>query len=180
VRFLPGNAGNLEAGGDENGVENSLVFVGMVGLADPPRRGIAASIAACHAAGIRVVMITGDHVRTASSIARSVGILEPGMDSTALVLNGSALASMTVEQLATLDPFPVVFSRVTPDNKLNIVKALQLRKDVVAMTGDGVNDAPAIRQANVGVAMGRSGTDITRQVRRRGMNRGERQVLQGM
>lgn len=172
VRFLPGNAGNPEAAGDENGVETSLVFVGMVGLADPPRRGIAASIAACHAAGIRVVMITGDHVRTASSIARSVGILEAGMDSNALVLNGSALASMTVEQLATLDPFPVVFSRVTPDNKLNIVKALQLRKDVVAMTGDGVNDAPAIRQANVGVAMGRSGTDITRQVCRRGMDEG--------
>jgi len=150
----------------EEQVETALVFVGLVALADPPRKGIEQSIKACHDAGIRVVMITGDHVRTATSIARSVGILDPSEnEGGSLVLNGSALSSMTVEQLATLDPFPVVFSRVSPDNKLNIVKALQLRGDVVAMTGDGVNDAPAIRQADVGVAMGRSGTDITRQVK---------------
>jgi Ca2+-transporting ATPase len=150
----------------EEQVETALVFVGLVALADPPRKGIEQSIKACHDAGIRVVMITGDHVRTATSIARSVGILDPSEnEGGSLVLNGSALSSMTVEQLATLDPFPVVFSRVSPDNKLNIVKALQLRGDVAAMTGDGVNDAPAIRQADVGVAMGRSGTDITRQVK---------------
>lgn len=160
------DSGNLvdDVGLDEEKVEVALVFVGLVALADPPRKGIEQSIKACHDAGIRVVMITGDHVRTATSIAQSVGILDVSEDEGgSLVLNGSALSSMTVEQLAILDPFPVVFSRVSPDNKLNIVKALQMRGDVVAMTGDGVNDAPAIRQADVGVAMGRSGTDITRQ-----------------
>lgn len=154
-----------DVGLDEEQVEVALVFVGLVALADPPRKGIEQSIKACHDAGIRVVMITGDHVRTATSIAQSVGILDVSEnEGGSLVLNGSALSSMTVEQLAILDPFPVVFSRVSPDNKLNIVKALQMRGDVAAMTGDGVNDAPAIRQADVGVAMGRSGTDITRQV----------------
>lgn len=149
---------------DEETVEKDLCVIGLVALADPPRRGIEKSIQECHTAGIRVVMITGDHVRTAMSIARSIGILPPaGHDDRGLVMNGQALSSMTVEQISTLQPFPVVFSRVSPDNKLNIVKGLQLRGDIAAMTGDGVNDAPAIRQADVGIAMGKSGTDITRQ-----------------
>jgi P-type Ca2+ transporter type 2C len=135
-------------------VEKDLTFVGLVALADPPRQGIEKSIASCHRAGIRVCMITGDHVKTAVSIARSIGILPKGADvgdmehgaapdaGQRLIMNGSALSSMTVEQLSKLEPFPVVFSRVSPDNKLNIVKALQMRGDVSAMTGDGVNDAP--------------------------------------
>ena len=170
LRF-EGSLGEITDCFSEAVVEKDLVFIGLVALADPPRQGIEHSIAACHGAGIRVCMITGDHVKTAVSIARSIGILsQHGEDVKVgrntehqLVMNGSSLSSMTVEQLAALEPFPVVFSRVSPDNKLNIVKALQLRGDIVAMTGDGVNDAPAIRQADVGVAMGRSGTDITRQ-----------------
>jgi Ca2+-transporting ATPase len=145
------------------------VFVGIVALADPPRKGIERSIAACYAAGIRVCMITGDHLKTATAIAQSIGMLPEVVDAQdeiahrSLLMNGSRLSSFTVEQLAAIDPFPVVFSRVSPENKLNIVKALQLRGDITAMTGDGVNDAPAIRQADVGVAMGRSGADITRE-----------------
>jgi len=171
-QLLLGHSSSSSSSYHETEVEKELVFIGLVALADPPRQGIEDSIAACHNAGIRVCMITGDHVKTAVSIARSIGILSlprRNLDASGrnkenqLVMNGSSLSSMTVEQLAALEPFPVVFSRVSPDNKLNIVKALQLRGDVAAMTGDGVNDAPAIRQADVGVAMGRSGTDITRQ-----------------
>lgn len=150
-------------GVDDLDMESDLTVIGMVGIADPPRQGLRECVEACHTAGIRVCMITGDHARTATAIAKSVSILPQDSEmSSDLVMNGSALASMPVEQLASLRPFPMVFSRVSPDHKLNIVKALQMRGDIVAMTGDGVNDAPAIRQANVGVAMGISGTDITR------------------
>lgn len=141
--------------------ENKLAFVGLIGSLDPPREEVPAAIERCHAAGIRVCMITGDHALTAIAVARSIGIYQDGVSET---LKGIELDALTMEQLAAYEPFPTVFSRVSPDNKLKIVRALQRRGDVVAMTGDGVNDAPAIKQADVGIAMGRAGTQIAKQV----------------
>lgn len=142
--------------------ERELVCVGLAGIVDPPREVVKKAIAECHRAGIRVVMITGDHAATALAIARQIGIA--GSDpATSRVINGDTLSALSDEQLTALDPFPCVFSRVSPDNKLKIVRALQKKKEIAAMTGDGVNDAAAIKQADVGIAMGQTGTEITRQ-----------------
>ncbi|PJF18870.1 hypothetical protein PSACC_01281 [Paramicrosporidium saccamoebae] len=143
-------------------MENEMVFVGLVGLYDPPREDVAESVAQCQRAGIKVCMITGDHLKTATAIATQLGIYNQGRPELSRVLNGHDLDLLSVEVIAALRPFPSVFARVSPSNKLSIVQALQRRNETVVMTGDGVNDAPAIRQANVGVAMGRGGTQITR------------------
>ncbi|ORX48414.1 calcium ATPase [Piromyces finnis] len=143
--------------------ETQLSFIGLIGLIDPPKKGVRESIATCKTAGIRVIMITGDHVTTASAIARQLGIIDPDNVSMQRTMKGSELDLLSDDAIAELKPFPSVFARVSPDNKLKIVKALQARGELDAMTGDGVNDAPAIKKADVGIAMGLSGTEITKQ-----------------
>jgi len=143
--------------------ESNLSFIGLIGLIDPPKKGVRESIAICKNAGIRVIMITGDHVITASAIARQLGIIDSENISMQRTMKGSELDLLSDDAIAELKPFPSVFARVSPDNKLKIVKALQARHELAAMTGDGVNDAPAIKKADVGIAMGIGGTEITKQ-----------------
>jgi len=144
---------------DAVALERELTLLGMIGLEDPPRRGAAAALAACRAAGIRVGMITGDHPLTARAIADEVGLLGPDR----LVVDGRVLPADDAILGALLDRDGVVVSRVTPEDKLRIARVLRERGHVVAMTGDGVNDGPALREANIGIAMGRSGTDVARE-----------------
>ncbi|KAJ2041448.1 hypothetical protein H4S03_000365 [Coemansia sp. S3946] len=143
--------------------ESELVFAGLVGLIDPPRSGIIDSVCRCHDAGVKVIMITGDHIGTATAIAESIGIIRAERPETHRAISGAELDLLSDEATAILDPFPSVFARVSPENKVKIVKALQQSGHIVAMTGDGVNDAAAVKGADVGVAMGLNGTDITKQ-----------------
>jgi magnesium-transporting ATPase (P-type) len=136
-----------------------LTFLGLQGMWDPPRPGVKDAIAACQRAGIRVVMITGDHAETAKAIAAELGIAPAG----APVLTGVQLSAMDDEQLRDAAREITVYARAEPVHKLRIVRALQEHGEVVAVTGDGVNDAPALRAANVGIAMGQSGTDVARE-----------------
>jgi calcium-translocating P-type ATPase len=145
--------------GEVDEAEAGLDLLGLVGLEDPPRPHAAGSVAACRKAGIGVAMITGDHPATALAIAREVGLA--GDD--ALVLQGHELPEDETTLGALLDRDGVVVSRVAPEDKLRIARALHARGHVVAMTGDGVNDGPALQQADIGVAMGRSGTDVARE-----------------
>lgn len=139
--------------------EFGLTLLGLVALEDPPRHGAAAALAACRRAGIRVAMITGDHPETARAIAREIGL---GSQDTP-VLRGSDLPEDQARLGELLDYDGMVVARVTPEDKLRIAQALRARGHVVAMTGDGVNDAPALREAAIGVAMGKSGTDVARE-----------------
>jgi Ca2+-transporting ATPase len=139
--------------------ECDLEFVGLVGLIDPPRPEAARSVAACKAAGITPVMITGDHPATAHAIASRLGIEEPG----ARILTGQQLAALSQDDLVTEIGRVRVYARISPEQKIRIVEALQDKGEFVAMTGDGVNDAPALRRADIGVAMGRIGTDVARE-----------------
>jgi Ca2+-transporting ATPase len=141
-------------------IPHDLTLLGLVGMIDPPREEAAAAVAECRAAGITPVMITGDHPATAAAIARRVGILEAGDDQ---VLTGSALSQMDDAALADSVSRVRVYARVDPEQKIRIVRALQANGQSVAMTGDGVNDAPALRQAEIGVAMGQGGTDVARE-----------------
>jgi Ca2+-transporting ATPase len=140
-------------------VERDLVFVGLTGMYDPPRPEVKDAVAKCRAAGIRVVMITGDHPHTAMAIARELGIAT-GDD---VALAGMELDQLTDDELRQRAPKTAVFARVTAEHKLRIVRAWRANDAVVAMTGDGVNDAPAIKGADIGIAMGRSGTEVTKQ-----------------
>jgi magnesium-transporting ATPase (P-type) len=151
----PPGAGRL--GPDE--MPSDLCFLGLVGMTDPPREGVPDAIAACHRAGITVAMITGDHAITARAIAERVGLAGPDTG----LLTGPELAALDERELAERLDRVRVFARTTPQDKLRIVKAWQARGAFVAVTGDGVNDAPALRQANLGVAMGGSGTDVARE-----------------
>ncbi len=143
---------------------DGLVFLGLQGMIDPPRPEAIAAVEACHAAGVQVKMITGDHVLTASAIARQLrlgGLGHAGSELT--TISGVQLEALSDEELSEVAQKTHVFARVTPEQKLRLVKALQERGHVVAMTGDGVNDAPALRQADIGVAMGITGTEVAKE-----------------
>ena len=142
----------------ESDLEDGLSLLGLVGMIDPPRATAAAAVAACRRAGIRVKMITGDHAGTARAIARDIGLCTNGA-----VLTGAELETLDEAQLFGAVAHVDVFARVAPEHKLRLVEALQARDEVTAMTGDGVNDAPALRQADIGVAMGVSGTAAARE-----------------
>lgn len=135
-----------------------FVFVGLIGLADPIRSEVPDAIAECHSAGIRVIMITGDHSTTAKSIARKIGL-----KNSHLVMTGAELSEIPAKDLTKKIKGINIFSRVSPMQKLQIVEALQKTGEVVAMTGDGVNDAPALKAADIGIAMGQRGTDVARE-----------------
>lgn len=139
-------------------LEQGLTLVGLVGMIDPPRQEVKGSIAECYQAGIQTIMITGDHVVTASAIARDLGILREGEKA----VTGTELQAMSDEELAANIEKYKVYARVTPSDKIRIVKAWQDHGQVVAMTGDGVNDAPALKAADIGCAMGITGTDVAK------------------
>jgi magnesium-transporting ATPase (P-type) len=144
---------------DSHSSEAELIFAGLVGLVDPPRPGVSEAIATCHVAGIRVIMITGDHPRTASALAREIGLAQQP-----LAVTGDTLRTMSDADLQLLlDEPDLLFARTSADQKMRIVQALQRRGEIVAATGDGVNDAPALRCADVGIAMGVSGTDVAKE-----------------
>ncbi|WP_057763160.1 calcium-translocating P-type ATPase, SERCA-type [Cytobacillus praedii] len=144
---------------DEKEAEKGLTFIGLQGMIDPPRPEVKDAVKECKEAGIKTVMITGDHVITAKAIAKQLGILT----NKSKVLDGKALSEMNVDELEEVVDDVSVFARVSPEHKLKIVKALQNKGHIVAMTGDGVNDAPAIKAADIGVAMGITGTDVAKE-----------------
>jgi calcium-translocating P-type ATPase len=167
VAYRPLDAG--ERPDAHTGLEQRLIYVGTVGIIDPPRADVAEAIREAHGAGIRVVMITGDHPRTALRIATDLGILTKGAAQPAQALTGvqlDALAQRGEPAFAAAVRNTSVFARVAPRHKLHIVRALQAGGDVVAMTGDGVNDAPALKAADIGIAMGITGTEVTKQAAR--------------
>ena len=143
----------------ETEAERDLIFIGLQGMIDPPRPEVKQAVKECREAGIRTVMITGDHVNTAKAIAKQLGITS----GKSRVIDGKALAEMSVETLEDVVDDVSVFARVSPAHKLKIVKALQNKGHIVAMTGDGVNDAPAIKAADIGIAMGITGTDVAKE-----------------
>jgi len=139
-------------------LESDLTFVGVVGMIDPPRKEVIQAVETCHTAGIRVVMITGDHKVTAMAIAKQLHIFRDGNT----VISGQELDEMTDEQLDEAVKTCVVFARVSPSDKLRIIQSLKRTGEVAAMTGDGVNDSPALKEADIGVAMGITGTDVAK------------------
>ncbi len=142
-------------------IERELTFKGLVAIADPPKEETIPAIKSCKAAGIKVVMITGDHPLTASAIAHELGITEEGIFDE--VLSGADLEKMSQDELKIRAEKTAVYARVSPEHKLQIIKALESNGHVVSMTGDGVNDAPALKSAAIGVAMGKAGTEVARQ-----------------
>jgi Ca2+-transporting ATPase len=140
-------------------LENGLVFIGMAGIIDPPREEVKASVEECRAAGIKPVMITGDHLVTASAIARSLDIMREGEEA----MDGARLDKLPEKELAREVGNISVYARVSPEHKVRIVRAFQEKGYTVAMTGDGVNDAPALKLADIGVAMGITGTDVSKE-----------------
>lgn len=146
---------------------NNLIFAGFQAMMDPPRRGVAHAIAALHGAGVQIVMITGDSDSTALAIGRELGLKVssagdqyPG---SASVMLGSQVDSLSERELIERVPSITIFARTTPRHKMRIVKAWQMRGAVVAMTGDGVNDSPALKMADIGISMGKSGTDVAKE-----------------
>ncbi len=139
-------------------IENGLTFVGLIGMIDPPREEAKDAVATCIMAGIRPIMITGDHIVTASAIAKELGILREGD----LAMTGTELSQMSDEEFAANIRKYSVYARVSPEDKIRIVKAWQSAGEIVSMTGDGVNDAPALKQADIGCAMGITGTDVAK------------------
>ncbi len=147
----------------DESIESDLIHLGVVGIIDPPRPEAAAAIAEARGAGIRVIMITGDHPRTAARIAQQLGIVAGDGQGVRDGVTGRTLAALDADQLAETVARESVFARVTPEQKLDIVEALQRDGNIVAMTGDGVNDAPALRRAEIGVAMGINGTEVSKE-----------------
>jgi magnesium-transporting ATPase (P-type) len=144
---------------EDESVENEMIFLGIVGIIDPPRPEARAAIAEATEARVRILMITGDHPRTAARIARDLGIAEPG----GRVVTGADMDRLDDDELREAVREASVYARVAPEHKLRIVYALQADDNIVAMTGDGVNDAPALKSADIGVAMGMTGTDVTKE-----------------
>ena len=146
---------------ERDDAESGLCFLGLVTMQDPPRAAVADAVARCHAAGIRIIVITGDHPLTAAAIAGQVGI--GGKDP--LIVNAQPFDHRHEQEVREIlaTGREVIFARASPETKLQIAEALRSEGHVVAMTGDGVNDAPALRTADIGVAMGRSGTDVARE-----------------
>ena len=143
---------------DENFIENNLIFVGFIGMIDPPREGVKESIKKCKEAGIKIAMITGDHIATAKAIAEDLGILRKNE----ICITGKELDQISQKDLEKNIMKYSVFARVTPEHKVRIVKAFRSTGAVVAMTGDGVNDAPALKNADIGISMGLNGTDVAK------------------
>ncbi len=160
-KTLPAGTANLA----ERDVEGELTFLGLQAMMDPPRPEAIAAVRACQAAGIAVKMITGDHAVTARAIARQIGLngTTDGKGGDLVVMTGQDLAACPKERLSDLAERTAVFARVSPEQKLRLVEAFQAREQVVAMTGDGVNDAPALKQADIGVAMGKGGTEVAKE-----------------
>ncbi|MFA5112544.1 MAG: HAD-IC family P-type ATPase, partial [Desulfobaccales bacterium] len=142
--------------------EADLIWVGLVGMMDPPRSEAKEAVSKCHQAGIRVIMVTGDHPDTARAVAREIG-LTPADQANPVVLSGADLNRLSDEELSRILPQAPVFARVAPEHKLRLVNLLKAQGEVVAMTGDGVNDAPALKRADIGVAMGITGTEVTKE-----------------
>jgi len=145
---------------DADSIEKDLVFVGLIAMIDPPRPEAKEAIIRCRSAGIKTVMITGDHKATAVAIAKELGFFGPD----SLAITGEELDKLTDAQLRAQVGRAVVYARVSPEHKLRVVRTLRGQNEVVAMTGDGVNDAPAVKEADIGVAMGITGTDVTKEV----------------
>lgn len=143
----------------ENYPEKDMIFVGMVGMIDPPRPEVKLAIRTCHEAHIRVVMITGDHAMTAKAIGSDIGLYREGDK----ILTGTDLNTMSDEELANVIDDVRIFARVNPTHKVKILKAIRAKDNIVAMTGDGVNDAPALKAADIGIAMGITGTDVAQE-----------------
>jgi len=151
----------VDAGETKEDWEKNLTLVGLAGLMDPPRPGVPEAVGTCKEAGIRVIMVTGDHPRTAFALAKDIGLVE---EEHPLVMTGEELRRLSPAQLQlALDASEAVFARVSARQKLALVKALKAKGQIVAVTGDGVNDAPALKAADIGVAMGKSGTDVARE-----------------
>jgi cation-transporting ATPase F len=146
----------------EQELPGDLVLTGLQAMLDPPRSAAITAVSACHTAGITVKMITGDHAATAAAIADRIGLLTERTGNDRTVLTGAELTALPAQEYPGAVDRARVFARVSPEQKLRLVEALQDRGQVVAMTGDGVNDAPALRQANIGIAMGRSGTEVAK------------------
>ena len=151
IDFLPNKI-------DTSTIENDLIFVGLIGMIDPPREGVKEAVRTCKHAGIKTVMITGDHIATAKAIAKELNILGPNDKS----ITGKELDEIPQNKLEKEIKDYSVFARVTPEHKVRIVKAWQKTGAVVAMTGDGVNDSPALKNADIGIAMGKNGTDVAK------------------
>jgi Ca2+-transporting ATPase len=164
LAFARADRGISSAELEHGEVAEGLTFLGLQGMIDPPRPEAVAAVRVCQAAGIRVKMITGDHAITAAAIARQIGLVGEATEAgQALALNGRDVATLTDKDLIAVAERSAVFARVAPEQKLRLVEALQATGNIVAMTGDGVNDAPALRQANIGVAMGITGTEVAKE-----------------
>jgi sodium/potassium-transporting ATPase subunit alpha len=161
LRILAFATRNLPSGCERSAFEQDMVFLGLVGLEDPPRPDVPEAIGKCRTAGIKVIMVTGDHPRTASAIAREIGLTQSPNPK---VVTGVQLHNLSESELQfLLDAPEIIFARVGADQKMRIVEVLKKMRHIVAVTGDGVNDAPALKAAHIGIAMGISGTDVAKQ-----------------